>query len=213
MSRRPPPNDVLLLIDIQTGFDHPTHWGSRRSNQFFERNIAKLLRGFRDAARSPIAGTRPSIIHIYHSSLDPSSPLHPSSDGINFQLYATPAQGEVVISKSVNSAFIDTNLEEMLRVLEVQRLFVVGLTTDHCVSTSVRMAANLGVTDHLDKDTGELVKGQIILIEDATATWERGEFDGETVHEVHVASLKGEFCEVTNTGEVLEMIYGTYTPT
>ncbi|MCJ1321837.1 hypothetical protein MMC15_007182 [Xylographa vitiligo] len=213
MSGRPPPNDVLLLIDIQTGFDHPTYWGSRRSNPSFQSNITKLLRGFREAARSPIAGTRPSIIHIYHSSLNPASPFHPSSEGINFQPYATPAQGEVVISKSVNSAFIDTNLEEMLRVLEVQRLFVAGLTTDHCVSTSVRMAANLGVTDHLDKETGELVKGRIVLIEDAAATWERGDFDAETVHQVQVASLKGEFCEVTTTDEVLNMVYSTYTPT
>ncbi|MCJ1398881.1 hypothetical protein MMC11_002082 [Xylographa trunciseda] len=210
MSRRPLVNDVLLLIDIQVGFDHPTYWGSRRSNQSFETNVTKLLHGFRGAARSPIAGTRPNVIHIYHKSLNPASPFHPSSDGINFQPYATPVQGEVIISKSVNSAFIDTNLEEMLRVLEVQRLFVAGLTTDHCVSTSVRMAANLGVTDHLDKDTGELVKGKIILIEDAAATWERGEFDGETVHRVQVASLKGEFCEVATTDEVLKMIYSAY---
>ena len=212
MSRRSLPNDVLILLNVQTGFDHPTYWGFQRSNRFFETNIAKLLLAFREAARSPIAGSRPSIIHIYYSSPDPSSPLHSSSDGINFQPYATPTQREVVISKSVNSAFIDTNLEEMLRVLEAERLFIAGLTTDHCISTSIRMAANLEVTDRLDKDTGKLVKGQVILIEDATATWDKGGFDAETVHKVHVASLKGEFCEVTNTREVLKMICGTYAP-
>ncbi|MCJ1287630.1 hypothetical protein MMC26_006982 [Xylographa opegraphella] len=199
MSRSPPPNDVLLLIDIQTGFDHPTYWGSRRSNASFQTNITNLLRGFE------------KLLDL--RALKLSSPLHPSSNGINFQPYATPTQGELVIVKSVNSAFLDTNLEEMLRVLEVQRLFVAGLTTDHGVSTSVRMAADLGVTDHLDKETGELVKGRVILIEDATATWERGNFDAETVHRVQVASLKGEFCEVATTDEVLNMIYSTYTPT
>ncbi|MCJ1475811.1 hypothetical protein MMC13_004475 [Lambiella insularis] len=202
--------DVLLLVDVQQGFDHPSHWGSQRSNPSFESNIKSLLGTFRKAARSQLGDSRPEIIHIYHSSLLPESPLHESSDGIKFQRYAEPEQGEAVISKSVNSAFIGTDLEELLRSIGVQRLFVAGLTTDHCVSTTVRMAANLGVTDYWDEVSDKKVKGQVIFIGDATATWGKGAFDATTVHEVHVTSLKGEFCEVMVTSQVIDMINKQY---
>ena len=66
------------------------------------------------------------------------------------------------------------------------------------------MAANLRVTEHVDEETGKEAPGQVILITDATATWEKGEFDAEMVHKVNVESLKDEFCEVTTTRHVLE---------
>ena len=71
------------------------------------------------------------------------------------------------------------------------------------------MAANLRVTEHVDEKTRKEAPGQVILITDATATWERGEFDAETVHKVHVASLKDEFCDVVTTRQVLEEILPT----
>lgn len=66
------------------------------------------------------------------------------------------------------------------------------------------MAANLRVTEHVDDETGKEASGQVILITDATATWEKGEFDAETVHKVNVESLKDEFCDVVTTRHVLE---------
>lgn len=117
---------VLLVIDCQNGFEHPTYWGHTRSNPDFEKNLTALLEAFRSKQNED---RQPTIIHIYHESLNPQSPLHPSNSGVEFLPYAAPIAGEAVISKTVNSAFIGTDLEERLRAVGVQKLYIVGLTT------------------------------------------------------------------------------------
>ena len=99
----------------------------------------------------------------------------------------------------MNSAFIGTDLEERLRAEGAQTVAIVGLTTDHCVSTTVRMAANLGF--------------ETWLLEDATATYERRSPDGElipaeTMHRTAIASLHEEFAEVIGTDEALARAFG-----
>lgn len=113
-------------------------------------------------------------------------------------------------------------LEPYLREKGICQILFAGLTTDHCVSTTVRMAANLGVVDRLLGQKGgasvrvksdgthetEVVveKGRIILVADATATFGKGGFDSETVHKVSVASLEGEFADVIGTEEVVNAL-------
>lgn len=200
-----PSQDILLLVDIQVGFDHPTYWGTQRSNPSFESNIVTLLNAFRTAAQKYPDAPRYSVVHTTHHSTEPSSPLHPSSDGVAIQPYAKPINGESVIVKHVNSGFIGTDLESLLKRRLVRRLVIAGLTTDHCISTTVRMAANLFVTSHLT-ETREIDEGSVILVEDATATWDKDGFDAETIHKVNIASLKGEFCEVMKTSQVVQML-------
>lgn len=200
----PPPLSAttLLLIDSQRGFTHPTHWGRARSNPGYEANVATLLSHFR-ALRLAHPGAGPGIIHVRHASQDPKSPLHPDAAGYAWMPYTTPIAGEEVVTKGVNSAFIGTDLEEMLRAAGTRRLYVAGLSTDHCVSTSVRMAGNLGVVD------GEWGKGEVVLVGDATACWEKvgGGWKAEIVHAVHVESLR-EFARVGWTGEVVRECVG-----
>lgn len=153
-------------------------------------------------------GNKPLIVHIGHESENPKSPLHPDSPGVAFQEYARPeGPAEPIFSKTVNSAFIGTTLEQTLRGHEIRRLYVVGLTTDHCVSTTVRMAGNLKVTDWVD---GKDVKHQgdgIYLVEDASAAHAKGGFDADLVHAVHAESLK-EFATVVTTSELLKNLGG-----
>ena len=151
------PTTCLLLVDNQLGFLHPTHWGTTRSNPSFESNISALLGAFRSSTSSK-TNSKPLIIHIQHLSKDPTSLLHPSyigaagsnfdgKNGIDFLPFVQPEAGERIVTKGVNSAFIGTQLEEILRESEVRTLVIAGLTTDHCVSTTTRMAANLGVCE------------------------------------------------------------------
>lgn len=215
---------ALILIDNQSAFCHPatlSHWGTSRSNPLYEVNIQALLSAFR-AAKST-SQTPLEIIHIFHSSTTPGSPLHPNhpGQGIRPLDFALPASdgSEPVFWKSVNSAFIGTKLESHLREKGIRQIVVAGLTTDHCVSTTVRMAANLGVVDRVlgegpvkvrsdgthEKDV-RVEKGRIVLVSDATATFGKGGFEAETVHKVSVASLEGEFADVMGTEEVVKAL-------
>ncbi|KAJ6107764.1 hypothetical protein N7523_009087 [Penicillium sp. IBT 18751x] len=215
---------ALLLIDNQSAFCHSetvSHWGRSRSNPLYEVNIRALITAFR-AARST-SKLPLEIIHVFHSSVTPGSPLHPlhPTQGIRPLDFAVPASdgSEPVFWKSVNSSFIGTKLEEHLREKGIRQLIIAGLTTDHCVSTTTRMAANLGVVDrfvgdgpvkiHADgtheKDV-KVDKGRIVLLSDATATFEKGGIDAETVHKVSVASLDGEFADVLGTEEVVKAL-------
>ena len=177
-------NPALILIDVQKGFDLP-FWGSR-NNPEAETNIAKLLSVWRSRDLP--------IIHVKHCSVSPKSPLHPDQPGNAFKDEAQPLPGEQLFTKTVNSAFIGTGLEDYLRENKLNSLVIVGLTTDHCVSTSTRMAGNLGF--------------DVILVSDATATFEREGFNGamfsaQEMHDINLASLNGEFCEVQSTSKVL----------
>ncbi len=177
-------NSALLLIDVQKGFDNPT-WGQRNNLQA-ESNIAKLLAAWRKQ-KAP-------IIHVRHCSVSPESPLHPDQPGNAFKDEAAPVSGEPEFTKTVNSAFIGTGLEDYLHQQGLDSLVMVGLTTDHCVSTSIRMASNLGF--------------DVTLVSDATATFERNDTSGghisaEEMHRVNLASLNDEFCAVKTTAEIL----------
>ncbi|KAI9239987.1 MAG: putative isochorismatase family hydrolase [Podila humilis] len=212
---------ALVLIDNQAGFTHPTHWGTSRSNPLFEANLTALLSAFRSARATSQVGSHIEIIHVFHSSTSPTSVLHPKHPEhyIRPLDFAVPASDgiEPVMWKSVNSSFIGTQLEPYLRLKGIRQVFFAGLTTDHCVSTTVRMAANLGVVDLYPEGPGKLNqdgsqeevpvdKGRIVLVADATATWAKSGFDAETVHGVSVASLDGEFADVFGTAEVVKAL-------
>jgi nicotinamidase-related amidase len=173
---------ALLLIDIQKGFDNTVHWGGQRNNPEAENNAAQLLSMWR-------ANALP-VFHIKHCSLLPDSPLNEANEGNEFKELVTPVAGEMIIRKNVNSAFIGTNLQEQLNKAGITTLVIAGLTTDHCVSTTTRMAGNLGF------DT--------FLVEDATATFNKKGVGGqnypaELIHETALASLHKEFAEIVTT--------------
>jgi nicotinamidase-related amidase len=178
---------ALLIIDVQKGFDESV-WGER-NNPEAEENIAKLLQLWRETKRP--------AYHVRHLSREPGSPLYAASNGSEIKDIVTPLPGEPIITKDVNSAFIGTDLEEQLKTKSHYTLVIVGLTTDHCVSTTTRMAANLGFNT--------------FIVSDATAAFDRvgpsGEhYKAEEIHSINLASLDKEFAKVINTKDVEKMI-------
>jgi nicotinamidase-related amidase len=178
---------ALIVVDVQQAFLDP-RWGERNNPQA-ESNIARLLAAWRSSGRP--------IRHVVHDSVEPDSLLRPEYPGNAIQATATPQAHEPVYRKHVNSAFIGTRLESDLRRDEIDTVVIVGLTTNHCVSTTARMAANLGFTT--------------VVVSDATASFARPALDGtlrpaEAVHSSALSDLNEEFATVVDTAEVLQSV-------
>jgi nicotinamidase-related amidase len=180
-------NTALLIIDVQKAIDDP-EWSKEgpRNNLDAERNIARLLERWRKCSRP--------IFHVRHDSIKPISPYRTDQPGNAFKLEARPAEGEPVIAKKTNNAFIGTDLEQRLRGAGITTLAVAGVITNNSVEATVRMAGNLGFNT--------------FLVEDAAFTFARRDYNGilrsaEEVHAMSLANLNGEYCRVVTTDELL----------
>lgn len=180
---------ALLLVDIQKGFDNIQYWGGQRNNPDAEEKAGQLLHLWR------VHGL--PIFHIQHCSSNPASMLHETNPGNAFKDHVKPIDNEPIIKKKVNSAFIGTDLKDQLDRLKITTLVIAGLTTDHCVSTTTRMAGNFGF------DT--------FLVSDATATFNKRGIDGqdypaELIHATALASLNNEFATIVTTGFLIRSL-------
>ena len=102
--------------------------------------------------------------------------------------------GEPLVAKSVNAAFIGTDLDLRLRRLGTRTIILFGITTDQCVSTTARVGANLGY--------------DVIVVGDACAALDLpdgagGTIAAEEVHRVHLATLAFEFGRVVETAALI----------
>jgi len=177
-------NHALMLIDVQKGFLESDYWGNN-NNPNLEKNIGHLLKTYRDL--------KIEIIHIQHLSTEEKSPLRPGQKGVEFIHGLEPQLGERIFQKSVNSAFIGTSLENYLKSKKISSLTLAGFTSDHCVSTTARMASNYGF--------------EVLIINDATSTFDRIGIDGaiypaELIHKISMASLNKEFARVLTCNEL-----------
>ncbi|MGA7524174.1 MAG: cysteine hydrolase family protein [Acidobacteriaceae bacterium] len=185
---RLPQNTALIIIDVQQGFNDPS-WGAR-NNPDAEQRMAALLAAWRDTGRP--------VFHIQHLSTSDSSPLNPRNPGCAIKEIVQPLENEPVVQKHVNSAFIGTSLEDSLHRRGIATVAMVGLTTPHCVSTSARMAANLGF--------------EVYLPGDAIAAFEMAGPDGrlysaDEIHSVSLATLHGEFATVVDAKTLLDAVH------
>lgn len=181
MSRMPLP--TLLVIDVQQAFEDSS-WGER-NNPAAEAHVRELLAVWRDVGAP--------VVHVRHESASLTGLFRRGTPAFEFKAEARPLPSEMVIDKRVNSAFIGTDLEERLRKAGADHVVVVGLTTDHCCSTTARMASNLGF--------------ETWFVADATATHARAGFDAETMHQTALASLDGEFARVMTTAEAVQRLH------
>ena len=93
---------------------------------------------------------------------------------------------------------MDPFLEKRLRSSGIAALVLAGINTNHCVSTTARMAGNLGF--------------RTFVLSDSTVAYAmRSPASGrlipaETMHEVGLAELNREFATILTTDELLSLL-------
>ena len=182
-----PKNAALLVIDVQDGFADP-RWGSR-NNPEAEDVIAALLGVWRDSHRP--------VFYVQHLSDVEDFPLSAGSAGCQIKQVVRPREDEMIFTKRVNSAFIGTKLEETLRHLGIDTLVLTGLTTPHCVSTSARMAGNLGFNVYLPRDA---------IAAFAITGPDGKQYSAEEIHTMSLATLHQEFATVIDSEQLLNTV-------
>jgi nicotinamidase-related amidase len=183
------PHCALLPIDMQQAFDGapwPPRW-----NADLDLNGRALLAAWRGAGWP--------IVHVRHDSLEPGSTLRPGESGNAFRMGFEPRDGEALVTKGVNAAFIGTDLDLRLRRLRVDSIVAFGISTDMCVSTTVRVGANLGY--------------RMILAADACDCFDLpdgkgGVIPAASIQAAHVATLGFEFATVVDTRRLVAEAVG-----
>ena len=177
------------LVDVQKAFLEKDYPGIKRNNYDAEFICGKILTEWRKL--------KLPIIHVRHSSTNKKSKLHKSKPGFEFNDYVKPLNNEIILTKKVNSAFIGTKLEDMLINFKINTLVIVGMTTNHCLSSTVRMSGNLGFETY--------------LVSDSTACFNTKGIGGkmidcELIYESSIASLNEEFATIINSIELFTML-------
>jgi nicotinamidase-related amidase len=182
---RLPCDAALLLIDLQQAIADPIF--GPRNNPDAEANVAALLAAWR-------AESLP-IVHIRHDSTERGSPYRPDAPGHLFLPQAQPREGETIIGKSANSAFIGTELETALDRLGVTTLAVCGVLTNNSLEATVRHGGNLGY--------------RIFVVADACWAVDKRDLSGRVwpaadVHALSLANMQGEYAEVVDCAMTLQ---------
>lgn len=183
---------ALIVIDVQQGFDDPA-WG-RTTNLEAEERIATLVDHWRHGEEGP-------IVLVRHDSISPGSPLRAGSDGNRLKSFLDPEDADLLVTKSVNSAFYgQPDLHAWLSERGIREIVLCGIQTNMCVETTARMGGNLGydVTVALDATrTFDLTS----VLPDGTEVTLAAE---DLMRATAINLQAGGFAEVTSTQRILE---------
>lgn len=184
-----PIDSVLLIIDMQGFFlDEKSHAFIPSSKAIFP-NVENLIKAYREA-HLPLIYTR----HAYLENEDPGimarwwgdiiSNEDPQSEIVSEIL---PNENDIVLRKTRYSAFVGTELEDILTIKMAKSIVICGVMTHLCCETTAREA--------FMKDY------EVYFVMDATAT------QTEDLHLSSLRTLAGGFAQITTTSEIIS---GTY---
>ena len=146
-------NKALIIVDMQNGFLKPGGFMAAAGLNIDQCIAAvepnrRVIAACRDA-KIPVIFTRYTLRPDYKDA-GLLGEIHPGLKESGAMIVGTrdweiadehPAmQGDVIVDKQRYSAFYNTNLEVVLRALDVTLLVITGVTTNICVESTVRDA-------------------------------------------------------------------------
>ena len=180
-------NTALFLIDIQNDY-FPNGKYPLVNPLAAAKKAYMLLQCFREHGGYHI--------HIQHISLKPDAAFFVAGDrGADIHDSVAHFEGEPLVQKHYPNSFRETNLLELLKGWDIQRVVITGMMTHMCVDATVRAAADFGF--------------QVIVAEDACATRDLkyGEttIPAEHVHKAFLAALKS-YGQVMTSEQIIALL-------
>lgn len=170
---------LLLIVDVQNAI-------ADKKPYLFDQvlsNIKTLLSRFRELKQP--------VIFIQHDD-GIGSELEVNTRGWEIVKDIAPLPGERIISKNFNSAFRETCLEKELLDMQIHKLIVVGLQTEFCIDTTIRVAFE---------------KGFGVIIPEATNTTIDGKFlKAKDIYDHHHHLFNNRFGNIVEMEEVLKTL-------
>jgi len=153
-------------------------------------NVRRLQDAFRDLKLEVIHTRIQSLTRdgrdrsVGHRRLGLHAP--PGSKEAEFLPEVKPKGDELIINKTASGVFNSTNIEYILRNMEIDTLYVCGLYTNECVSTTVRDACDRGF--------------HTTLINDACATVT------PELHNATISTVRDRYSRVMTADEVIKEV-------
>lgn len=174
---------ALIMIDCQNTYRRGTMQLTNVEPALLE--AQKLLKRARDM--------NIPIIHIQHDG-GVGSPYDLEQEIGQISVEVAPVDGEMVITKNFPNAFIQTELDERLKMLGVEKLVLAGFMTHMCINSTAHGAFNLGY--------------QPTIVANATATRPLQAANGkiltaEQVQDGAIASSRDLYAAIVDTVEDL----------
>jgi len=139
--------EALLVMDVQKGIvDRVAEY-----SEPLLATLAEVIAGARAAETQIIyvrVAFRPGAPEVNSknktfSSLAGSRSLHETDPGTQVHPAVTPGSGDIIVTKRRVSAFAGSDLDIVLRSLEVDSLVLAGIATSGVVLSTLRQAADL----------------------------------------------------------------------
>ncbi|HLO29597.1 MAG TPA: cysteine hydrolase family protein [Anaerolineales bacterium] len=135
-------------------------------------------------------------VHIQHVSNKPGATFFISGErGTDIHDSVAHFEGEPIVYKHEPNSFLNTNLLELLKSWEIERVIITGMMTHMCVDATARAASDLGF--------------QVIVAEDACATRDLTYGDttipAEQVHKAFLAALKS-YGKVMKSEQIIALL-------
>ena len=198
----PADETALLSIDVQNTYMTPSDDPVERARwmPFFERmreivipRTANLHNRFRQHGMDVLHARIACLLENGKDrSLSQKKPgwnyLLLPKDREDAQIVAelAPREGEIVVTKTTDSALTGTNLRLVLHNMGIKNVVLTGIFTDQCISSTVRSLADESFN--------------VILVEDCCAA------GTDELHRKELEILNMIYCHVISSGELMDIM-------
>lgn len=177
----------LVILDVQDAIDRP-NWDGK-NNPGYLLVIQRLLALWRSNGWP--------VLHVKHNERTPTSSYYVHGPWNGIKKDVAPIEGETVIIKQENCAFIGTELDAILTKMRVKRLVLTGVVIHNSMDATVRAGKALGYSIVLPSDATTAVP----VVGPHGKSW-----DATTVHKLTLAILGDEYADVMSSDEVVAQL-------